>query len=551
MKLRGKLLVPITAAFFLGFTAFVLFLSLDQSHKKNAELLAYADVLTNLAATNNSAYLWNMDTQGLGQSLASFRKVREVVGIEIQDPQGNSVSKLEAEKKPPALFVKKADILHEADKIGVAILTFTDSFARAEVAAITIQLSLLGALLFAVIFIALLVVTGPVIRALKTLARSLQGLAEGEGDLTTRILVKTQDEVGDVARYFNGFIDKLKLIIIVVKRSTVDLVAQKQDLVSNTEETASAATQITANVDSIRDRIDRLDKETASVSSALVSIAATVVGLNESTGTQAAAVEETMASVTQMIAQLKNVAKVVGSKKQAAEALAGTIERSGEAIANATQASREIAVLAEGIVEMSNVINNISSQTNLLSMNAAIEAAHAGDAGRGFAVVADEIRKLAETASGSSKQISKLVKDIFAKVEIAARASVESEQTFGVLRTETASTIKALEEINSSTQELSQGGEQIVQATTELNEVTSVVKTATVEMSETVRKVSDSARQVADLSTEVARGMVEIATGVNEIASATVYLQGVSQRVAIETDSLKSETGKFTTDANP
>jgi methyl-accepting chemotaxis protein len=352
MRLRSKLLVPIIVAFFIGFAAFTVFLSLDQSWKKRAELSVYADNLTTLAATTNGAYLWNMDSQGLAQSLASFRKIREIVSIEVQDTMGNSLTKLEADKLPSGLILKSADILHEGAKIGIVKLGFTDSFARSELAAIVLQLALLGAALFAIIVVVLLWVTGSLVRALRALARNLRELAEGEGDLTLRIAVETSDEVGDVANYFNHFIEKLKLIIIGVKKSTVDLVVQKQDLVANTEETASAATQITANVDSIKERIERLDRETESVSAAIAQIAATVTSLNESTGMQAATVEETMAAVTQMIAQLKNVAIVVNSKKQAAEVLAGTIEKSGEAIANATMASKEITSLAQGIVEM-------------------------------------------------------------------------------------------------------------------------------------------------------------------------------------------------------
>ena len=124
MRLRGKLLIPIITAFFIGFMAFTVFLSLDQSRKKRAELAAYADNLTTLAATTNSAYLWNMDSQGMAQSLASFRKIKEIVSIELLDDKGNSLAKLEADKMPPALISRSADILHDGDKIGIAKLCF-------------------------------------------------------------------------------------------------------------------------------------------------------------------------------------------------------------------------------------------------------------------------------------------------------------------------------------------------------------------------------------------------------------------------------------------
>ena len=159
MRLRTKLLIPISVTFFLGFSFFVVFVSVDQSRRKTTELDVYAEVLTNLAATTNSAYLWDVNYAGMNQSLSSFGKIREVVKIEIQDSVGNSIASLEAEKKPPVLFTKNADIFFGEEKLGVAILTFTDSYARAEVAAITVQLVVLGAILLGVIFLVLFLVT--------------------------------------------------------------------------------------------------------------------------------------------------------------------------------------------------------------------------------------------------------------------------------------------------------------------------------------------------------------------------------------------------------
>src|SRR5512138_3286634 len=133
MKIRGKLLLPTLLTFFLGFLGFVAFMSLDQSSRKKAELSAYADKLTVLAATANSAYIWNFDTIGLNESLSAFRMLREIVSIEVFDAQGGSIAKLEAEEIKGKTILREADVIHEGTMIGKVKLAFTDAFVAADI----------------------------------------------------------------------------------------------------------------------------------------------------------------------------------------------------------------------------------------------------------------------------------------------------------------------------------------------------------------------------------------------------------------------------------
>jgi methyl-accepting chemotaxis protein len=388
-------------------------------------------------------------------------------------------------------------------------------------------------------------VSGGITKPIVNVALTLKDISEGEGDLTKTVAVQSKDEIGDLARYFNETLNKIKNLVVTIKNQSVALSDIGGELAGNMTETAAAVNEITANIQSIKSRVINQSASVTETNATMDQITVNIDKLTGQVDRQSGSVAQSSSAFEEMLANIHSVTQTLIKNSDNVKDLIDASEVGRTGLQEVAEDIQEIARESEGLLEINAVMENIASQTNLLSMNAAIEAAHAGEAGKGFAVVADEIRKLAENSGEQSKTISTVLKKIKDSIDKITRSTDSVLNKFEAIDSGVRTVSDQEENIRNAMEEQSAGSKQILEAISSLNDATLMVKGSSTEMLEGSRQVIQESKNLELATQEITNGMNEMASGADQINVAVSRINTISGENKENIDVLVREVAKF------